>query len=326
MPACAASLASSTCTRSRISSGWLGRVASLAPPEGSDGTERLLPRCRFPSPGTGVACAVSGGPDSMALMVLAVAAGLEVEAVHVDHGLRDGSAAEAGVVAAAAERFGATFRSVRSPVAAGANVEARARAARYAALPPGVLTGHTADDQAETMVLNLLRGAGLDGLAGIRASTRRPLLALRRHETATLCHDLGLEVVDDPSNRDPSIRRNEVRHRLLPLASEVAERDVVPVIARQAELLRDEADLLDGLAAAIDVTDAQAVAEAPVALARRAVRRWIAAYDDERHPPDLAAVDRVLAVARGEVTACEVAGGVRIARTAGRLRVERPTP
>lgn len=284
---------------------------------------RLLPRCRFSAPGTAAACAVSGGADSIALLVLARAAGLEVEAIHVDHALREGSAMEAAVVAAAAERFGARFRAVRAEVLGGPNLEARARAARYAVLPPEVLTGHTADDQAETVVLNLLRGAGLDGLAGIRPSPRRPILALRRHETKALCDELGIDVVDDPSNRDPSIRRNEVRHRLLPLASKLAERDVIPVIARQAEVLRDDADALDELAAEIDVTDARALAGAAPALARRAVRRWLAAYDDEQHPPDLASVERVLAVARGEVTACEVAGGHRVARTGGRLRLER---
>ncbi|MCB1016512.1 MAG: 7-cyano-7-deazaguanine synthase, partial [Acidimicrobiales bacterium] len=93
-------------------------------------------------------CAVSGGPDSLALLALAVAAGLEVTAVHVDHGLRPGSGREAEVVEAAAERFGARFSARRVTVVEGPNLEARARAARYAALPPDACTGHTADDQA----------------------------------------------------------------------------------------------------------------------------------------------------------------------------------
>src|SRR5688572_2097535 len=95
----------------------------------------LLPRCRFPTAGTVVTCAVSGGADSLALLVLATAAGLDVTAVHVDHGLRPGSAGEADVVAAAAERFGAAFRAERVVVELGPNLEARARAARYAVLP-----------------------------------------------------------------------------------------------------------------------------------------------------------------------------------------------
>src|SRR4051794_34724120 len=136
----------------------------------------LLPRCAFPGAGTAVTCAVSGGADSLALLALATAAGLQVTAVHVDHGLRPGSAMEAEVVAQSAKAFGARFRSERADVAPGPNLEARARAARYAVLPAGVFTGHTADDQAETVLLNLLRGAGLDGLAGIRRDGRRPLL------------------------------------------------------------------------------------------------------------------------------------------------------
>ena len=153
--------------------------------------DALLPRCRFPAAGAEVTCAVSGGADSLALLVLAVAAGTRVTAVHVDHGLRAGSGDEADVVADAAARFGAAFRAVRVQVPRGPNLEARARAARYAALPADVLTGHTADDQAETVLLNLLRGAGLDGLAGMR-SARHPLLGLRRSETRALCADLGL--------------------------------------------------------------------------------------------------------------------------------------
>jgi len=277
----------------------------------------LLARCTFPVAQTEVVCAVSGGADSMALLVLAVAAGCRVTAVHVDHGLRRGSADEAEVVRAAAERFGARFRAARADVGPGPNLEARARAARYGVLPPDVLTGHTADDQAETILLNLLRGAGLDGLAGM-APGRHPLLGLRRAETRALCTAVGVTWVEDPSNADPRFRRNRVRAELLPLLESIAARDVVAVLVRQASLLRDEADLLDSLAAALDPTDAKVLAAAPVALARRAVRRWLTGD----HPPDLATVERVLAVARGEVRATEVGDGRRVARSSGRLRLE----
>ncbi|HVE46920.1 MAG TPA: tRNA lysidine(34) synthetase TilS [Acidimicrobiales bacterium] len=280
----------------------------------------LLARCTFPPAGAPLVCAVSGGADSLALMVLAVAAGCEVTAVHVDHGLRAESAGEGGVVAAAASRYGVAFRSVQVELAAGGNLEARARAARRAALPAGAATGHTADDQAETILLNLLRGAGLDGLAGIRPGPTKPLLALRRFETHALCSAEGLVPVQDPSNSDPAFRRNRVRHELLPLLDEIAERDVVPVLVRQAALLRDEADLLDDLSAGIDSGDAGALAAAPAALARRALR---ALLSDGEHPPSSAAMERVMAVARGEFTACELEGGRRVSRSRGRLRVER---
>ena len=280
------------------------------------GVGGLLSRCRFPPPGTPVNCAVSGGADSLALLVLATSAGCATTAIHVDHGLRDGSAAEADVVAAAAARFGAGFRSTRVTVSPGPNLEARARDARYAALPADVLTGHTADDQAETVLLNLLRGAGTVGLAGMRRD-RRPLLDLRRAETVALCHELGLTPVVDPTNASLAWRRNRVRHQLLPLLDDIADRDVVPVLVRQADLLRDEADLLDELAAAIDVTDARALSAAPRPLARRAVRRWLA-FD---HPPDAATVERVLAVASGASKACDAGRGRRVERRAMRLRL-----
>ena len=132
----------------------------------------------------------------------------------------------------------------------------------------------------------------------------------------------------DPSNDDPCFRRNRVRHELLPLLDDVAERDVVPVLARQADLARDDTSLLDELAAALDPTDARALAAAPPAAGppgrARAGCAAAGPGGPERHPPDAAAAARVLAVARGEAVACEVAGGWRVARTGGRLRVEAP--
>jgi len=290
----------------------------LTPPGAADlHTGALLERCDFPPPGSQVTCAVSGGADSLALLLLAVAAGCSVTAVHVDHGLRPGSAAEADVVAAAAATVGARFIAERVAVAPGANLEARARAARYAALPPGALTGHTADDQAETILLNLLRGAGLDGLAGFDPR-RRPIRRLRRHDTVTLCAAAGLEPVLDPSNHDPRHRRNRVRHELLPLLDAIAARDVAAVLARQAEVLAADGELLESLAASLDPTDARALSAAPLPLARRAVRRWLRT-GEERHPPDGATVERVLAVARGEAVACEVGQGRSVRRSRGRL-------
>ncbi len=239
--------------------------------------------------------------------------------MHVDHGLRPGSADEADIVRSAAARLGATFRAEKVDVAPGPNLEARARAARYAVLPPDVLTGHTADDQAETVLLNLVRGAGLDGLAGMRPQNH-PILDLRRHETEAVCRAEGLKPFTDPTNADPVHRRNRVRAELLPLLDDIAQRDVVPVLARQAGLLRDEADALDALVAALDPTNARELASAPPALARRAVRRWLVQGED--HPPDAATVERVLAVARNDAKAADVGGGRRVLRTRNVLRLE----
>ncbi|MHB1536019.1 MAG: tRNA lysidine(34) synthetase TilS, partial [Acidimicrobiales bacterium] len=234
--------------------------------DGGAGLAPLLARCSFPPAGTAVDLAVSGGADSLALLVLARAGGLVARAVHVDHGLRPDSGADADVVASAAVAFGASFELRRIAVAPGPNLEARARAARYAVLGPGVLTGHTADDQAETVLLNLLRGAGLDGLSGMIANdrVRRPILALRRHETAAVCAAAGLRPAEDPTNADLRFRRNQVRHQLLPVLDRLAGRDVAAVLARQAGLLADDAALLDELAGALDPCDARALAAAPV--------------------------------------------------------------
>lgn len=281
----------------------------------------LLTRCDFPPPGAAITCAVSGGPDSLALLALAVRAGCTATAMHVDHGLRPGSASEAEVVAAAAERLGAGFCAVRATVSPGPNLEARARAARYAVLPADVLIGHTADDQAETVLLNMLRGAGLDGLRGFTPG-RRPIRGLRRVETNAVCAVLALEPVRDPTNHDPAFRRNRVRHELLPLLDDIAERDIVGVLARQADLLSGDAQLLENLATELDPTDARLLAGAPAPLARRAIRRWLR-HGHEQHPPDAATVERVLRVARGEVVACEVGAGRSVRRSGGRLTLER---
>jgi tRNA(Ile)-lysidine synthase len=286
----------------------------------------LLERCGFPPAGSKVFLAVSGGADSVALLVLAAAAGLEATAIHVDHGLREGSELEAETVGKLAARYDAAFESRTVRVEPGPDLEARARAARYSVLPSGVMTGHTMDDQAETVLLNLLRGAGLDGLAGIRRGPSRPLLGLRRHETEALCEAEGIVPLSDPTNDEPRFRRNRVRHEVITVLSEVAGRDVVPVLARQADLLAEEATFLDGLSAAVDPTDARAVRDAPPPLARRALRRWLRdpaqGGDSEEHPPSAAEIARVMEVVRGAATACELAGGRRVSRSGGRLKVE----
>lgn len=287
--------------------------------------DELSERCTFPPPGTAITCAVSGGADSLALLVLAVAAGCVVTAVHVDHGLRSGSAAEADVVAAAAERFGAAFRREAVVVEPGPNLEARARAARFAVLPDDVCTGHTADDRAETMLLNLLRGAGPAGLGPLRQGPRHPIVALRRADTHGLCAALGLAPVDDPSNADPAFLRNRVRHELLPLLADLADRDPVPVLVRQADLFAElDTDLRDA-ASAIDPTDVAALRAAPRSVAGVAVRSWLlAAGVGEGYPVDADAVERVLAVVDLDRRATEVAGGWRVSRRDGRLRLEPP--
>lgn len=281
-----------------------------------------------------VVVACSGGPDSLALLAIAHDASLDPVAVHVDHGLRAGSDVEADVVADHAARLGARFVAETALVAPGSNLEARAREARYAALERAravldaalILVGHTADDQAETVLLNLLRGSASAGLGAMPVRRRylvRPLLGVRRTETEALCAELGFVPVRDPTNDDLRLRRNWIRHDVLPQLSAGAERDLVPVLARQAELLRAESDFLDELARVAwpdGAPVAAALGNLPAVLARRAVRAWLGPP-----PPSLADVERVLAVARGDRRATDVSGGRRVSRHQGRLEVERGT-
>lgn len=278
----------------------------------------LLARTNFPSTPAHVNLAVSGGADSMAMLVLAVRSSLQVTAFHVDHGLRPGSADEGELVKALCQSLGANFVQLRADLADGPNLEARARQARLALLPPGVLTGHTADDQAETVMLNLMRGASTDGLSGMRWSYSKPLLALRRTETRALCRDLGIEFVDDPSNNDARFRRNRVRNELLPLMNDIAQRDVAALVARESRLVADDEDFLQLLAETIDVCDAPQLAAAPLPLARRAIRKWL----ENPYPPDAATIDRVLDVARGSHPGCDIGGGRRVIRSRQRLRLQ----
>jgi tRNA(Ile)-lysidine synthase len=249
--------------------------------------------------------------------VLARAANLSVTAWHIDHGLRENSHTETKLVAQLATQLEAQFESRTVTVEQGANTEARAREARYGALPQGVMTGHTADDQAETILINLLRGSGTRGLAGMQPTAQRPLLHIRRSETQALCSALGISVFNDPSNDDERFQRNRIRHEVLPLLESLAKRDLVPVLTRQADLLRDDDDLLNELASALDPTDALALAVAPIALSRRAIRSWLT------NPlvPDSATVERVLEVARGNTLACDIGLGRQVRRSQQRLRI-----
>jgi tRNA(Ile)-lysidine synthase len=284
--------------------------------------DRLLDRCDFPPRGTAVELGVSGGADSSALLVLAVAAGCEVTAVHVDHGLRASSAGEAERVAALAARYGARFRRTRVDVEEGPNLEARARAARYRVLGADALVGHTLDDRAETVLLHLLRGTGAAGFAALAPpDPRRPLLRLRRSETVALCAAEGIDVVDDASNDDGRFARNRVRHEVLPLLDAISGRDTAVLLTRTADLIAADDRLLDDCAARLDPTDAPALAAAPEPLATRRLRSWLAPVHDG-YAPDAAEIERVLDVARGLATATELVGGARVARTRQTLRIE----
>lgn len=278
--------------------------------------DHLTARCTFAESGSSVVCALSGGPDSSALVALARHAGLSVTAAHVHHGLRPSADADADTAQRVAALLDVDFRCEYVELDDGPNLEDRSRRARRAALGPEALTGHTADDQAETLLLALMRGSGARGIASMRPGPCHPMLLIRRTETLAVCDALGITAAIDPTNTDPRFLRNRVRHEALPLLENIAGRDLAPILTRTADLLRADDDFLDELATGLDVSDARAVAAAPAPLASRALRSWLT---HEGYPPSAAEIERVLSVARGEVEACEISGRRRIARSAQRL-------
>ena len=239
---------------------------------------------------------------------------------HVDHGLREGSDREVQVVADLATALKAAFVSHTVTIAAGPNLEARARDARFSVLPSGVATGHTADDRAATVVINLLRGAGSRGLSSLREGHHHPILALRRSEAVGLCQELNLTCVIDPTNTSSDFLRNQVRMELLPHMENLANRDIVVLLNRSAMLLGEEDAYLDELAleAIPDPTDLVALQKAPSVLVARRLRNYLTFNG---YAPSVAELSRVLQVVRGEVLACEVAGGRRVTRAARHLVV-----
>jgi tRNA(Ile)-lysidine synthase len=223
--------------------------------------------------GETVVVAVSGGPDSTALVHglagIARDLPLTLHVAHVDHGLRPDAGLDAAFVAAMSRALGLAYHKAAVDPRTladqeGLSVEDAARRLRYEFLArvardvgaTVVATGHTLDDQAETVLIRLLRGSGLDGLAGIppvrrsgETSIIRPLLETTRRDVESYLRAIGAEWREDSTNQDLAILRNRIRLVLLP-ALEGYNPDVRQTLARAADLLRDEAEAIDTLAAA----------------------------------------------------------------------------
>jgi tRNA(Ile)-lysidine synthase len=240
--------------------------STLEPPQRAAAVGRLrravavaIDRRRVLTPGEAVVVACSGGPDSTAMLDalarLAPPRGLRLHVAHVDHGLREGSADEAEVVAAAAARHGLPFSALTAGVAAsGSSLQDRARDARHLALrelaagagATAIALGHTADDQAETVLMRALSGATPRGLAAMGDRTgalARPLLRAWRADVTAYCSALGLATLEDPSNADPRFLRARVRHELLPALEAVfpaARRRLCVLADRQRGMLDSE--------------------------------------------------------------------------------------
>jgi len=279
--------------------------------------------------------ALSGGPDSAALGWLARRFGAEVRYVHVNHGL-PGSGQMESAARSVAATLGGPLAVIAVRVPDGPSPEAQARAVRYQALLEGLgsdevlVTGHTADDVAETILINLGRGTGLSGLAGIpeqRGSIVRPLLSVRRSELLALARNESLPFSVDPANTDNGFLRNRIRHDVLPAYEKALERDPVPGLTRAAAHAGEAFTAIAASARSVPIVVQRGVSR--TALARLAIeapavqaevaRRLVDAVRPP-YPPSAAEVDRVLSVARGD-TGTELEGGIIVTRSRTNLLV-----
>ena len=318
--------------------------------------------------GATVIVAVSGGADSVALLLALdelVKSGklnLTLCVAHLNHKLRLKSGADARWVARLAKQLShkSSVASVEVMTLAkktGDNLEQAARRARYEFLAKTanrnraeiVLTAHTMDDQAETVLLNLLRGSGLDGLGGIApvrtlvetsgALLARPLLSWARHDdTATYCRSREVEVRADEMNKDERFARVRVRNQLLPLMQSFNPK-LVEALARTAEVLRQDNNALDSAAGrlfelSIATNEAagaagkdcpslrtELLALSPSALRRRALRQWLRCCRGDLRRIErvhVSAVESLLFGDRGG-RIVELPGGAKVSRRRGLL-------
>ncbi|MGY2001963.1 tRNA lysidine(34) synthetase TilS [Blastococcus sp. SYSU DS1024] len=320
----------------------------MAGPPRAVAAVRHAVRARLRAGAGPVLAACSGGADSLALAAAlafeARPAGVRVGGVIVDHGLQPGSAAHAESTAAVLRQLGldpVLVLTVR--VGADGGPEAAARTARYAALAAAarergarIALGHTLDDQAETVLLGLGRGSGPRSVAGMvpervadGVSWWRPLLGVRRETTRRACADQGLPVWDDPWNTDPAYTRVRLRTEALPLLEEVLGGGVAPALARTAELLREDLDALDDLAAAelarlaAESGDgglpARPLEPLPPALRRRVLRGWLrGAGVPDLQAVHLRAVENLVTGWRGQGVV-DLPGGAGVVRASGTL-------
>lgn len=295
------------------------------------------------SAGDTVLVAVSGGADSLALAAALVPEAknllINLVGVTIDHQLQNNSGEQATKVFTQLSELGIPeVEIIRVDVELVDGLEASARRARYAALDGVaekynaklVFLGHTLNDQAESVLLGLARGSGARSLSGMARCTGkycRPLLEITRFETLAACAENNLTPWVDPHNSDSSFARVRVRTDALPKLEESIGPGITEALARSADLLRDDADALDGwaaqVAANLDLADLEitALADLPKAVRTRLLRKAIYAAGA---PPGSITADHVAAVEAFVTSwhgqgACSLPGGVKVSRISGRL-------
>jgi tRNA(Ile)-lysidine synthase len=305
--------------------------------------ERLLAEGLIP-PGTAVVAMLSGGRDSVCMLDLAaraVGAGA-VTALHVNYGLRDDSDEDEGHCAALCESLGVglMIERPRRPEGPG-NLQAWARDRRYAAaaaiaepVAATIITGHTADDQVETILYRLASSPSRRALLGMRphdGRLARPLLGFTRAETTSYCEQRGLVWREDSSNAGSIYARNRVRHGLLPELAKIHPAAAQNVL-RTAALLRDEAEVLDALVEAeVDGSSGSArgtvelerLAELPPALRRLVLQRLADGAAGRPVPGAARFAEQVTGLRRTGTASLDLGGGVRALVERGVLRAER---
>jgi tRNA(Ile)-lysidine synthase len=304
------------------------------------------------SPGDRVIAAVSGGPDSVCLLdvlhelapaVDATLAGL----AHLNHNLRgEASRDDERFVAALAQRYGLEFYREEANLSEG-NLEESARQARRAffarliriGAATRIATGHTLDDQAETVLFRLLRGSGPGGLSGILPITAegliRPLLEVTRADVEEHLRSKGLSWRQDATNLDARFSRNRLRQELLPLLRREWNPRISEALARYAEIAHEEerwweaeigrvaANVLEHADSGI-AFEAKSIAELPKAMARRLIRHAFRQVRCAEAPPDFEHVERVLDLAEGHPGEGKLEfDGLEVIRSFDRLRLQR---
>ena len=295
------------------------------------------------SAGDTVLVAVSGGADSLALAAALVPEAknllVNLVGVTIDHQLQERSGEQAAKVLSQFSELGIEqVETVKVEVEILDGLEASARRARYGALESVaekynaklIFLGHTLNDQAESVLLGLARGSGARSLSGMARCTGkycRPLLAITRAETLAACSENNLTPWIDPHNSDSQFARVRVRTDALPKLEESIGPGITQALARSADLLRDDADALDGwatqAAASLDLADLEIslLADLPKAVRTRLLRKAIYAAGapiGSITAEHVASVEALVTSWHGQ-GACSLPGGVKVSRISGRL-------
>lgn len=272
-----------------------------------------------------VAC--SGGPDSIALAVLAKSFEIEFGLAYIDHGINIATSECEIIVKELAQICGVPFYTAHLNLGLNpkfeSNIEATARSHRYEALEKIrithkyeiVATAHHLDDVAETYLINLIRGSGsgISSLAKERNSIVRPILHWRKRDLEKLNRKIGLNYFIDEMNSQTRFVRNRIRNEVIPLLNDISDRDISPLIERAARFARRDNEFLDALASSKwpgEHASTRVLSELDPVLQVHAIRAWINGY-----PPSEEEMERILEVVKHDRTSTQISGNRTIWRS-----------